>query len=305
MLELFVGLLTSLVLFLVICKLGARLVRFCLWGPSPPPRAYAGRPGTPYGRPQHARVYAHPVPPVPPRPPQPRVAPPPRPGSSTSHWPLLVVGLVFFCGVALWMRPSEEARVAEARAREERQYATGPRKPKAPEDSANPLWTTTVEGTGLSDKKEARQNALVEACAKFRDFLREQQPPVEWMPTPDDVQKRLQPDWHEEKALEKDDPVLGRFKVFQVSLTVQLGAEQCDKIVKLDQNHRMQQRMLWLGKIFAGVVVLLIAVAGYIRLDEWTKGYYSGWLGLVAAGLIIAAGVGVWLLFQQHGFPIP
>jgi hypothetical protein len=238
----------------------------------------------------------------------------------------VALGLVFFCGVALCMRFAEEARVAEARAREERQYATGSRKsgrpvrketakalparPNAPAESpvpvasGNPLWTTTVEASGLSDK-EARQNALVEACAKLREFLHEQHPPVDWMPMPEDVQKYLPQDWQEEKPLEKDDPVLGPFKVYRMSLTVQVGAHERDKIVELDQHHRMEQRMLWLGKIFAGVVVLLIAVAGYIRLDEWSKGYYSGWLRLVAAGLIVAAGVGVWLLFQQHGLPIP
>jgi hypothetical protein len=315
------GVILCLVLFFLICRLGLRLVRFCLWGP-PPPRACAGRLGAACGRPQQARAYAHPVPPVPPRNPPPRVAPP-RPASTSPHtWPLLAIGLVLFCGVALSIRMWEESRVALARAHAEMQTKP-PRpvhrqepvkvravRPNAPAEnpvpvaSGNPLWTTTVDGSGLSDK-DARQKALEEACTKWREFLRDQLPPVDWMPTPEDVQRILPQDWQEETALEKDDPLLGPIKIFRVSLTVQVGARERDEIVKLDQHHRMEQRMLWLGKIFAGVLVLLVAVAGYIRLDEWSKGYYSGWLRLVAVGLIAAAGVGVWVLLQQRGLLIP
>jgi len=44
------------------------------------------------------------------------------------------------------------------------------------------------------------------------------------------------------------------------------------------------------------VTVLLGAVAGYVRLDEWTKGYYTGRLFLAAVAVVVAAGAGVVLL---------
>ena len=55
----------------------------------------------------------------------------------------------------------------------------------------------------------------------------------------------------------------------------------------------MGQRLGWLARVVAGLVALLAAVAGYIRLEEWSKGYYTGWLKLAAA---VAVAVGLFLL---------
>ena len=62
------------------------------------------------------------------------------------------------------------------------------------------------------------------------------------------------------------------------------------------RNQRMGDRMLGLGKVLGVLVVLLGGVAGYLRLDEWTKGYYTTWLRLGVIGLIGIAGMGYWLL---------
>jgi len=53
--------------------------------------------------------------------------------------------------------------------------------------------------------------------------------------------------------------------------------------------------MLLLGKILASLLVLLSAVVGYVRLDEWTKGFYTGWLRL-AAGVFAVVAAGLWWL---------
>jgi len=47
-----------------------------------------------------------------------------------------------------------------------------------------------------------------------------------------------------------------------------------------------EKRMVFLVKFLAGIVALLLTVCGYIRLDEWSKGYYTKWLRLVAIGCI-------------------
>jgi hypothetical protein len=44
------------------------------------------------------------------------------------------------------------------------------------------------------------------------------------------------------------------------------------------------------------LVALFGAAAAYFRLDEATKGYYTGWLRVGALGLVALIGAGVWLL---------
>jgi hypothetical protein len=51
-----------------------------------------------------------------------------------------------------------------------------------------------------------------------------------------------------------------------------------------------------LGKILVGLVALLAVVTGYIRLDDWTKGYYTGWLRLAAWGILAVVGTGLFWL---------
>ena len=52
---------------------------------------------------------------------------------------------------------------------------------------------------------------------------------------------------------------------------------------------------MWLlGKIMAGLVLLLATISTYVRLDDYSKGYYSGWLRF--ASIVAAAGVGLLLL---------
>jgi hypothetical protein len=70
--------------------------------------------------------------------------------------------------------------------------------------------------------------------------------------------------------------------------------EDRNEFLRKDRDHRVVQRQIYLGKILAGLVVFLTAVAGYFRLDEATKGYYSGWLRLAALGLVGIVGAGIW-----------
>ena len=42
-------------------------------------------------------------------------------------------------------------------------------------------------------------------------------------------------------------------------------------------------------------VAALFAIAGYVRLDEWSKGYYSGLLKAVAVLAVAGIGVAAWM----------
>src|SRR5262249_56683635 len=58
----------------------------------------------------------------------------------------------------------------------------------------------------------------------------------------------------------------------------------------------VEHRQWWLAKILLGVVVFLGALSGYIRLEDATKGYYTGWLRLGLVGVLCAVGAGLWLV---------
>jgi hypothetical protein len=61
-----------------------------------------------------------------------------------------------------------------------------------------------------------------------------------------------------------------------------------------------KSRMVFLVKILAGIVVLLLTVCGYIRLDEWSKGYYTKWLKLGAVGCVGAVSwILLWMLIHR------
>jgi len=49
-------------------------------------------------------------------------------------------------------------------------------------------------------------------------------------------------------------------------------------------------RMQVLARFVGVLIVLFGCVAGYIRIDEYTKGYYTGRLRALAVLLVVAAG---------------
>jgi hypothetical protein len=78
-------------------------------------------------------------------------------------------------------------------------------------------------------------------------------------------------------------------------------AVQDSKFQRKEQEKRRiynaEERMELAARILGCLVALLAVVAGYIRLDEITKGFYSGWLRLAAAGVLAVVGSGLWMSF--------
>jgi hypothetical protein len=150
-----------------------------------------------------------------------------------------------------------------------------------------------VEGAWMNNKADAVEDALLQAQTKVTAYLRNQNPPVEWTPSLPYIQSHLvktQP-WQEDT---KDFDQIGR--MYRVRLDVEVTPLELSKMVNSGREFRIQQRMFLLAKVLAGLVVLLAAVSGYLRLDEYTKGYYTGWLRLAAVGLVAAAGAGLVLI---------
>ncbi len=183
-----------------------------------------------------------------------------------------------------------------------------------------------------SDKKISKEDALVDALReaqfKVREFLLEQNPPVTWIPEISFIRRELVKDFdvpkngeifkniepeicqfsingHRaiEETWKKVDPDITEFH--RVSLNVTITPEGWGKILEEQRNDLlrlrnsvMKDRMLFLLKIMVGMVALLATVAGYIRLDEWSKGYYTNWLRLAAMSCIAVAGWWLLLAFK-------
>jgi hypothetical protein len=284
-------------------------------------------------RPVRAAPFAaryHRTPPPPPRPqPQPRAVPAAaarvapvnsesgyRKSKATPSWSQLGIALVFFGIVALCFR-AKELVVTEAKPvlnqRPPAPVKTVKGRPAAPVpvpvpavEIHNPTpivpdasWTG--HGVGIT-LESARQSALIDAYHQFLEYLKDQNPPIEWSPaSPDFVLQHLKTEWKEEKIRE-DDEIAKLRKLpttYETTLAVAVLPKHREAILKLDQRYHSEQRMLWLGQVLGCVIALLAGIAGYVRLDEWTKGYYSGWLRLLAVGFVGAAGAGLWFLLGR------
>lgn len=185
------------------------------------------------------------------------------------------------------------------------------------------LWKVNVEGTWKIKREEAIQDALAKALEEeVIPYLRRNS--VGWTPTPEYVRKNLVKDWKEnDPGFEKvegatsqrlalegggkgvyvlEQEMVVQIKDFEpgatrrVRLKVAVTAKDLEDLKGLDRQWRAEHRQFLLVKVLAGVVAVLAAVAGYFRLDEATKGYYTNWLRLAAVGLVGGVGGALYYL---------
>jgi hypothetical protein len=143
----------------------------------------------------------------------------------------------------------------------------------------NPTFTVTKFGKTAED---AEQLAMEEAYHDLRAYVERELPNPKWTPSMDYFRRHLVKSKQQEEAILPDDQ--GKVKVIaqQVSVKVELNAETHKDLLR-------RGRMLMLLQVLGSAIVLLVAVAGYIRIDELTKGYYVGWLRLAAIAALGAA----------------
>ena len=87
------------------------------------------------------------------------------------------------------------------------------------------------------------------------------------------------------------DPQIGEY--VHVRYHAELTADGWQELSRIERAARAEERMGFAVRGLGLMAVLLGAVAGYVRLDEWSKGYYSGRLFLAATALVAGAG---WLV---------
>jgi hypothetical protein len=84
--------------------------------------------------------------------------------------------------------------------------------------------------------------------------------------------------------------------VYEATLETDFSSNARGAIVAAHEREVVARRLVTLGGSLGFVLICLAAVAGYIRADEATKGYYTYWLRAVATAGVGASGVVIYQL---------
>jgi hypothetical protein len=170
-----------------------------------------------------------------------------------------------------------------------RAQAAGSRGPiYADEPSRGFSWT---EEAGGENRPHSKERALEKAQQTLKEFLRRQDPPVQSVPSLNYIRRHLIKD--AKLAFERKEGGLS-FRTWR--WTFEVSPTDWKYFLWQDRQARVDQRMGLLGRIVTALVALFGVLAGYIRLDEWTKGYYTGRLRLGALAVLLLVGGGLWFL---------
>jgi hypothetical protein len=151
------------------------------------------------------------------------------------------------------------------------------------------IFSKAVDGWGET-RSDAEQMALENARrAVLECFATREDRPMEWRPTLNYINSKL---ITKRDTLEDSEEPLRAWQ--GVRLSVEINRDRWEEMLQKDRQLRSESRMGMLGKVLAGFVAFLGAVAGYLRLEEMTKGYYTAWLRLAAIGFVSVVGAGIW-----------
>jgi hypothetical protein len=173
-----------------------------------------------------------------------------------------------------------------------------PQAPSAPAPQPeSPAWT---EYAICDTADEARQVVLGLARTSVEKYLGAKYGDVGWTPSSDFLTH--------EGVVRLDAPqdvMVEGEKHIKVTARIELSPHHLEKmqeeVNKVQANAKegvIWQRLLLAARILAGLVVLALVVAAYIRLEEATRGYYTVLLRLTAGGVVMLAAVGLTFLFQ-------
>jgi hypothetical protein len=149
------------------------------------------------------------------------------------------------------------------------------------------VWSDTESGSAPT-AADARQLALAKARLKLIAYLHKREPALRWLPSDDDLDH-----W---SMIRTDVPRLVEGK-YEVTARATVTEEDFQKILARDRQERLGERHLLAAKLLVALVLLLAVGAGYFRLEEMTRGYYTGTLRVLALAGIALVGVGLWLIF--------
>lgn len=158
-------------------------------------------------------------------------------------------------------------------------------------EPAKPVEPTfTVPGGYYKTKELARDSAIRAAVDKLHEYLKEQDPPIDRVPTTKFVRKLLIES--QEKVDLSDEPIPTADgtaeKMYQVTVAIKVEPHHVRELRSQDRS----SEALW---VLAGFGGLAAVFAGFFRIDAWTKGYLTNWLVLGTIGALSLL-VGLWWL---------
>jgi hypothetical protein len=140
-----------------------------------------------------------------------------------------------------------------------------------------------VTGQLSATEERAKADALCQLSHHVADWL-DPEVPASWTPPGRLLDAMVVTT--DVKTIEKDYGTL-----YEATLTVDKSPTHRTALVEAYNRQLVERRMATLGGTLAFTLICLAAVAGYIRADEATKGYYTARLRMLAAAGVGAAGV--------------
>lgn len=161
----------------------------------------------------------------------------------------------------------------------------------APAPGPNPAWV--VDGYDLEDPQAAQEAALRKAHESVEKYVREHYPTLNWEPTLEQLEKARVVQVEGTPGTHKLD---NGEEVQEAHAKVEMTRDYREALQRMVLHQHTRQRQWTAARGLAGFVALLLVCAGYLRLDEATRGYYTRLLRLAALGVLVGVGVGLWLL---------
>ncbi len=90
------------------------------------------------------------------------------------------------------------------------------------------------------------------------------------------------------ERLDEDRAMVARYKV-------ELTREYLSEVQRVAREQRVEERHKLLARVLAGLVVVLLVAAGYLRLEDMTRGYATQLLRMSAFTLLALAAAALWL----------
>ena len=172
--------------------------------------------------------------------------------------------------------------------------------PPTPADvvSGHVLRVDSDPGYGAT-KEIAREEAAKKACAWFQSYLDYKYGEIGWRPESDDLIRlgvvRLDPP-REWKA---DDPLRGYEVTAHVDLTdaaMRKLQPEVDRKLREGRDQIQFWRNALAARLLGALVALCLVVAGYLRLEDLTHGYYTALLRLGAGAVVLLTVTGLFFL---------
>jgi hypothetical protein len=173
----------------------------------------------------------------------------------------------------------------------------GPKPAVAPAVRAVAKGDNIVDGYGPT-AAIAKDWAMKHAQERVETLLRERFAADGWKPN----EEQLSADYliRHEVVTPQGEPepspgINDNEKAMVARYKVELTPSYLKEVQRLAREQRVQERHLVLARLLGWMVVLLLVVAGYLRLEDMTRGYATTLLRLGAFTLVAVAGAALWL----------